>query len=267
MNESSTETDTSSAQLTPAEMQLLATDEFSQYFLHAPSEMTSIFRSLAERVEQVSLIFNEGKDMVLSSLISYNAEGLILEYGANADINRRALQASRLFCVSQLDKVKIQFIVSGLVTTQVDGRPAFYVKRPDSVLRLQRRENYRLVTPIMHQPKCKIRFSAIDGKEHVIEAGVGDISGGGVCLVGLPSSLPLALDMELVGCTIELPEIGPITATLKLRSFRPVTSRMGENTQRAGFQFIGLSGTIVTLIQRYIIKVERDRKARESGLG
>lgn len=101
MNESSTETATSSAQLTSAEMQLLATDEFSQYFLHAPSEMNSIFRSLAERVEQVSLIFNEGKDIVLSSLISYNAEGLILEYGANADINRRALQARRLFCVSQ----------------------------------------------------------------------------------------------------------------------------------------------------------------------
>ena len=37
--------------------------------------------------------------------------------------------------------------------------------------------------------------------------------------------------------------------------------------KRAGCEFCNLSGPMATLIQRYIIKVERERKARDSGIG
>jgi len=37
--------------------------------------------------------------------------------------------------------------------------------------------------------------------------------------------------------------------------------------RRAGCEFMNLPGPMQTLIQRYIIKIERERKAHESGLG
>lgn len=261
------EPDSSSTSASHAETKLLPTDEFSQYLLHSHGEMLPIFRRLIDSVSQVTMIFNEGRDMVLSSLMDSGPNGLILECGADAEMNRRALKASKLFCVTQLDKVKIQFVVSGVTQVEIGKRPAFRAQMPESLLRLQRREHYRLVIPVLQRLKCKIHFPSVEGKNHSIEADVADISGGGVCLVGLPSVLPLELDMEFPGSCIELPEIGSITTTLRLRNIKEAVGRMGVRTQSVGCQFVGLPGPMGTLIQRYIMKIERERKARESGLG
>jgi c-di-GMP-binding flagellar brake protein YcgR len=249
------------------QVQLLQTDEFSQYLLHSKGEMLPIFRRLAEHASQITMIFNEGRDIVLTSVMESGPSGLILEYGADAAMNRKALLASKLFCDTQLDKVKIQFIVSGLTSVDYKGRPAFRAALPESLLRLQRRESYRLVLPVLQRLKCKIHFPSVEGKDHVIEADVADISGGGVCLVGIPSSLPFELDMEFPKSHIELPEVGLVTATLRLRNIKEVTSHTGGRRQIIGCQFVGLLGPTETLIQRFIMKIERERKVRESGLG
>jgi c-di-GMP-binding flagellar brake protein YcgR len=276
MSESKTETDPDIPHASAPEVglplaatlpQLASDDEFSKYLLHSHGEMVAVFRSLAEQVVQVTLVFNEGRDMVLSSLISYNADSLIFETGANAELNRRALQANKLFAVSFLDKVKIQFIVNGVTSVELNGRSAFRAPRPESLLRLQRRENYRLSTPLARPPKCKISFPTADGKAFQLEVDVADISGGGVCLAGLPASLPLAVGTELSTCSIDLPDVGMVAVKLQARNFRAALGRAGANTQRVGCQFIGLPGATATLIHRYIMKVERDRKARELGLG
>jgi c-di-GMP-binding flagellar brake protein YcgR len=72
--------------------------------------------------------------------------------------------------------------------------------------------------------------------------------------------------MELPTCDIGLPEVGTISAALRLRSVEEVISRSGARSKRAGCEFIKLSEPMATLIQRYIIKTERERKARESGM-
>lgn len=245
---------------------LLSLDEFSQYLLHTKGEMFTVFRGLVEHVTQLTLIFNGGRDMVLTSLMSYGDSGLVFDFGASAEMNRKALEADKLFCAAQLEKVKIQFILRGIKRIEVDGRPAFLAPLPDSLLRLQRREYYRLQTPITRPLKCTIGFPAVGGAMHRVEAHVADISGGGVCLTGLPPNLPLEKDMELPNCDIGLPEVGAISAVLRLRSVEEVTSRSGARNKRAGCEFIKLSAPMATLIQRYIIKTERERKARESGM-
>ena len=50
---------------------------------------------------------------------------------------------------------------------------------------------------------------------------------------------------------------------LILRSCASVNSTVAK---RAGCQFVDLPGQMLTLIQRYIIRVERERKARETGM-
>lgn len=246
--------------------EVLPNDEFSKYLLYTKSEIFAVLRGLIEHVSQVTMMFNEGRNMVLTSLISCSDDGLVLEFGASMEMNRKALKAEKLFCISQLDKVKIQFILRGVDQIEDGGRPAFHASLPDSLLRLQRREYYRLVTPIAQPLKCKIRVPDVDGSSFLIEVHVADISGGGVLLVGLPLSLPLETDVELSGCNIELPEIGSIASTLRLRSLTESVSRSGIRAKRAGCEFVDLPGPMARLIQRYIMKIERERKARESGM-
>lgn len=246
--------------------EVLPTDEFSQYLLYTKSEMIPVLRGLVEHVSQITMMFNEGRNMVLTSLVSCGDDGLVLEFGASMEMNRKALQAEKLFCVSNLEKVKIQFILRGVDQIQDGGRPAFHASLPDSLLRLQRREFYRLVTPITQPVKCRIRVPEANGSSILTEVHVADISGGGVLLVGLPLTLTLETDMELSDCTIELPEIGSIAFSLRLRTLAESISRSGIRANRAGCKFVNLTGPMARLIQRYIMKIERERKARESGM-
>ena len=267
-NSPSPETSSPAAQQTAAQKmaaELLSTDEFSQYMLNTKSEMFAVFRGMVEHVSQVTVFFNEGKDMVLTSLISYNDNGIFLDLGASPEINRKALEAKKFFCVTQLDRVKIQFILRGLRRVETKEGPAFFAALPDSVLRLQRREYYRLATPIVRPLKCVLTFPVANGESRILEAHIGDISGGGLGVISIPLHVELETGLEL-GCRVELPEVGVVKGTIVVRSSFESVTRSGVKSKRAGCEFVKLPGPMLTLIQRYIIKVERERKARESGM-
>ena len=245
--------------------ELLSTDEFSKYLLSSKSEMFAVFHGMVEQISQVTMFFNEGMDMVLTSIVSYNDNGIILEYGASPETNRKALEAKKLFCVAQLDKVKIQFILRGVQRVETKDGPAFFAALPENVLRLQRREYYRLATPVARPLKCVVTFPAVNGESRVLEAHIGDISGGGLGLISIPLDISLETGLEL-GCRMELPEVGVVNGRMVVRSTFESVTRSGIRSQRAGCEFVKLPGSMLTLIQRYIIKIERERKARESGM-
>jgi len=78
--------------------------------------------------------------------------------------------------------------------------------------------------------------------------------------------MPFEADMEFPNCVVDLPEIGVITVTLKVRNLYEITLRSGQRSKRSGCQFVNLIPAAQNIIQRYITKIERERKARESGL-
>lgn len=266
--------DTTSAETMPGAsaasavtVELLSSDEYSKYMLETKNEMLPVLRGLIDRVAQVTMFFNEGKDMVLTSVIKYDDDKLYLDMGASSELNQKALQVDKLFCITQLEKVKIQFLLRGLKRVEIDGSPAFSALLPGSMLRLQRREYFRLSTPITRPLNCLVNLTLPDGSRQKLEAAVADISGGGLGLVHLPLTTPMEPGMELPNCRIDLPEVGIITATLRVCSMMEAINRSGTKTKRAGCEFVKLPGPMLTLVQRYIIKVERERKARETGMG
>lgn len=240
--------------------------EYSQYMLRSPAEVQLVLRGLFEHVSQITVFFNEGQDMLLTTLAHVANDHLILDYGPSAEMNRKALEAEKHFCVTSLDKVRIQFILRRFEKAEHEGRPAFRCALPDELLRLQRREFFRLTTPIVRPLKCTIPIPLAEGV-YLHEASVFDISGGGLGLSAPPEGIPFEAGMDFPGCRIELPEVGFVTGTLRVKSVFEVTLRSGARLQRAGCEFVNLPGPMMTLIQRYIIKVERERKARESGMG
>jgi c-di-GMP-binding flagellar brake protein YcgR len=243
---------------------LLEPGDYAQYLLHAKSEILFVLRSLIEHVSQITVFFNEGKDLLLTTVIAVSDDALIIDYGASSEMNRKALVVDKLFCVASLKKVRIQFLLRGLTQITYEGRPAFQAKLPTDLLRLQRREFFRLTMPITRPLKCAMPTADAAGAG-VIEVNVVDISGGGLA-IALPDRVDFEDDQEFANCRIELPEVGTVTATVAIRNQFEITLRSGARVRRAGCEFVKLPGPALTLIQRYIIKVERERKARESGM-
>lgn len=251
---------------TPPPPANLAPGEYDQYMLRSRAEVLAVLRGLYEHVSQITVFFDEGRHMLITTLAAVEDDHVVLDYGPSSEMNRKSLDAEKHFCVTTLDKVRVQFILRRFEKIEFGDRPAFRAALPEEVLRLQRREFYRLVTPIMRPLKCRMKIPMPDGGEFPYEANVFDISGGGLGLSAPPEPVPFDTDMQFPGCSVELPEVGVVTGTLRVRSLFEIVLRSGARVRRAGCEFVDLPGPMMTLIQRYIIKVERERKARESGL-
>jgi c-di-GMP-binding flagellar brake protein YcgR len=251
----------------PVAHALLEPTDHTQYLLRTKNEILFILRGLLASTDHVTIYFNDGQDFLLSAVIQIDDDGLTLDYGSNSEANARALAAERLFCVTTHDKIRVQFTLRGLRKIDYQGRPAFRAALPESILRLQRREYYRLTTPIAHPIKCQIPVMKEGGlSSTIMEANVVDISGGGLAMMVPPVGLIFSSGDVFENCRIELPDVGVVITTLEVRNVFDVTLRTGSQVARAGCQFANLPGPMLTLIQRYIIKVERERKARESGM-
>lgn len=251
-------------------IELMPTDDADNqdFMLRTRQEVTGVLRALIEHGPLISIHFDQGTDIFISTLLALSADGknMVLDLGSKAETNERALSSEKLICISNLDKVKIQFVLRGLKLIQYKGRDAFLASVPEALLRLQRREFYRLTMPSIHPLKCVLPFEKPDHSLVNYTVKILDISGGGIGIIAQPDEIPLSTDMLFTNCRIELPDVGNITVALRIRSVFKVTLRNGTHHLRAGCQFTNLSGQMLIMIQRFIIKAERERKAREAGM-
>ncbi|WP_313950479.1 flagellar brake protein [Accumulibacter sp.] len=244
-------------------------EDYSEYLLHSKADIVAVLRSLIKRRALVSAYIDRGSAFLLTSLLAVTTDSdeLVLDWGRDEEVNRRALLAEQLILTALVDKVKVQFTLRNLAETRSDGRPAFRAALPTKLLRLQRREYFRLSTPIAKPVKFVATIQRADGSALVAEASLLDISGGGVGLMATPSLAALLPSGTVLGeCKMTLPDEGLLVAQLCVRNKFDVTSRGGGRYVRVGCEFMALPGGKMGMVQRYITRVERERKARLSGM-
>jgi len=244
--------------------ELLESDsQYSQYLVRDPREVRFVIKQLASKRALISAYPDDSPNFGLTTVLEAgsNDQSFVLDVAADAALNEALARAESIICITQLDRVKVQFRLDGLIRVQHNNAPAFSANYPHKLLRLQRREYFRLVAPVAHAINCFIPITNAVG-DRVYEARVLDISGGGLAIVAPPDGARLHPDMEIPNCRLEIPDSPPIIITLKVRNIFRVTQRNGTEVLRAGCQFVGLQTATANIIHRYILKVERDRASR-----
>lgn len=261
-------------------IELAQSEEESEYLVHSRVQILALLRAMMGTNETVTIYFNDGTDFVITSIgvVAEEENVIVMQAGQNNATNRQAMLSGKLVCISRLDKIKIQFVLQGVKLAQYKGRPSFIADIPEAVLRLQRRENFRLTIPLRQPVKCRIPVPQSEvppdaqpdaqpaAEPEIFEVDVVDISGGGIGIVLPSEDIPFATDMQFEKCQIELPGAGTIVATLRVRSTFEVSVREAPPSKRAGCQFVDLHPSMLAILQRYVIKEERERKAREAGM-
>ena len=250
----------------PLKFELLQADDYSRYLLREKTDILYNLRALMQRRAMLSAFIDASADSFLSAILAITADErhLILDAASDEAINQRVEAAEKLICVTQLDKIKIQFAATNIERFPHEGHQAFRIALPEVLLRLQRREYYRLTAPSPHNLSCRIPV-LVDGENKfvTVEADVVDISGGGLAVTVPPNGVPFEPDMEFADCRLMLPEVGPIATTLRVRNLFRITNRDGSVVLRAGCEFMNLPASMASTIQRYILRTERERNARE----
>ncbi len=226
-------------------------------------EIAYILRALMKSGALVTAYFNGEREFLVTAVLAVEPTRgfVILDSAANRELNDRLLQSGEVSFVSSQDGVHVRFSTSKVEGLSFEGRLAFRVPFPDSILKLQRREYFRLATPVLNPLRCEI--PAADGNR--VALAIADISVGGVCLVGEAPGVPLEIGTTLDGCRIALGDGQSIQTNLCIRNRHEVRLKNGSSAQHTGCEFIRLGAQQEAMVQRYIIRLERERKLRAAG--
>ncbi|MDP2783943.1 MAG: flagellar brake protein [Sulfurimicrobium sp.] len=239
-----------------------AVTDNSNYMIRSRMEILYILRAIQHKNELVTAYFNQANDFILTSIIEVDADtgSLILDFGADQVLNQRALASDKIILVTTQDRVKVQFVADGMEQVEHLGRPAFKAGLPSELLKLQRREYYRLSTPMINPIKCAMSKAGC-GK---IEATIADISLGGIAIANYRGLISFEIGDKFATCRIVLPENGTVATGIEIHNEHEVSMKNGVKVQRAGCMFIDLSSSQQAMIQRYINKLDRERRAIRS---
>ena len=251
-------------------VELVYGEDEAKYLLRDPVEIKALFRALLASRGLVSARMVPGGQSFITALIEADEQhGILLDASTDPLQNDRIAQSEALDCVTQLDRVRIQFLVRRPVRVVEEGKPGSRAPFPTTVLRLQRREFYRLQTPSSSSPRrvvCRLPLPLGDGTIREVELNILDISRGGLAIAVPPGGVTLEQGAAFEDCTLLLPDNPPISARLIVRNLFRITRMNGVELLRIGCAFANLSRGAGDAIQRYVLRMERERNARERGL-
>lgn len=223
-------------------------------------EIVFYLRQLINDGERINVIFDEGRESVLTVLLDVDEEEdqVIFDWGGSETANRRLLEASRIFFVANPQGVRNQFITAKVWQTTYKKRPAFATRIPDKYVRLQRREFFRLHLPMTQRRPCTFR---VGDNPKVWEMSVVDIGLGGVGLECQAAALPLQLGDIVKGAVIDLGKFGKLQLDLEIR-FLGNTTRGTKELSRVGTHFVKLTNAQENELQRFVTFVQREERAK-----
>ena len=242
-------------------------ESWHDYEVHSRREIVALLRQLAEKNVLIRMLIKGESDVCVTTVLAVDEDSdtIFLDRSIDRAQNERIVGAARVKFETSLDKIRILFAAEGLADATWRGDGALRTAIPPTLIRMQRREAYRMPTPVTNPVRTLIPLP--------LDAGGGagvfplhDISVGGIALLDNKLQLSTVVGRVITGCRIELPEIGPIATSLEIRNSLDLTLLNNKTSRRIGYQFSDMSRSGLAAVQRYITKLERERNARLAGL-
>lgn len=246
-------------QSTDNKTELSAIEEQEKYLLYSRTAIINVLHDLSKRPDIITAYFNGGKEYLLTAVLTVlpERELVVLDYGADEKQNLRMLAADRIVCVTKHDNISIKFSCEELQRAKFQDRQAFAARLPDTLFRLQRREFFRVSTPVFNPLKCRIP----DVERGELELTIVDISVGGIGLLDPYFRVTQEIGTILRECSVDLAEFGLLHCDLQIRNSFMQAQNDGGKVRRVGCAFTNLTLDRNALLQRYIHRVQIEQKA------
>lgn len=239
-------------------------DDLEQYFVRGRQYVRQILQELIDAHALLSVHLLPGGLSFISTVITLSEDDgwVFLDASPNETIHRRSLGAESMLCVTQLHKIRVQFHLSSITEAPVNGRPALAAPIPGEILRLQRRDAYRLQVPLSHRLFCVLPAleHPQNNQKKTLEVPVVDISAGGLSIEVPASKTPPTVGDKFNSCHLHIGD-AVINISLEIRNHGRRIHADGKEVLRLGCSFVGLPTQAETQIQRYIFQTEREINA------
>lgn len=239
----------------PLTIEVLSDNDNNEFLIHSKKEIRHILQTICTRSTRAAVYYNEGYNFALTMLLGVDEAGIWIDPPSRPRDSRNVLNSDRIIFVSAHNQAKVQFVSAEARQGSYNGRDAIFMALPERLLRLQRRDYFRLTSSPKNPLTCVIK-PAQNHEDRKHEAAIMDISVGGVSLVYQETALELLPGKTYSNCEIELPNVGNIIATVQVRSAFDNTARAGRKMRRAGCAFVNPNGNVTNLLQRYVAQMQ-----------
>lgn len=239
---------------TPENLQF---DDWHEYAVTSRREILALLRNICERRSRI-LVQVAGHAVTWVTSAGCDAATLILDRAPSGEQNNRIMNADVVTFETSLDNIRIVFDSKRIRAVDYQGAPAFALDLPERIIRLQRREFYRVATPVIYPVLVSIPVPKAAGGDSVAFS-LADISCGGICLLDNELALGASVGRIYTRCKIELPDVGVVTTGLQIRNSATTTLLNNRTNNRLGCQFVDMSSAHFAMVQRYVNKRECDR--------
>jgi len=235
-----------------------------RFMVRNPRQIRQLLQAL---IDQRSLINAHlgGRDQSFPSAVlelDEDDDWLLLDGSPSESANRAAEEAGHVLCFAQLDRVMVRFRLDDLERVRNEGHVAFRARFPEELVHLQRRELYRLETPITDSPHLYLPRN--EDRSEALSLRVVDISGGGLA-VTVPVDCNVFSLQKRYDARLDVPDSAPLHVAMVVCNQMAVKLPNGAEMKRVGMRFDQLPRGGDSAIQRYIFRIDRQRSARKNG--
>ncbi|MGV8900087.1 MAG: flagellar brake protein [Burkholderiaceae bacterium] len=237
------------------------------YAVTSQREIVALLRAIEDKRQLIRMLVHGGTDAIATSILEVDIDNdaIIIDCAPELSLNQRIADAEKVSFETTLDKIRILFSSTQVTLCLKDDRPALRIAIPTSLIRLQRREFYRINTPISSPVRCVIPLPNNSGEEFIAVV-LQDISGGGIAVFDDDRKLDDTIGHVYKDCRIALPGVGTVTASLVVANSQELILLNNKKRRRIGCTFADLSNATLNNLQRYIGKLERELNAKLHGL-
>lgn len=243
-------------------------DDLSAYQLHSRREIIALLRNIGQHKQLLTMQGSLGGCAIATTIleIDENAGMVVLDCAQVELINEQLLESDTISFETALEQIRILFFVRSIERCTHDDAPALQILLPQSVVRLQRREFYRVPTPIAVPVSCSITIPKVsDTSTTAVTVTLQNVSGGGLALIDEHGVIDPTIGRIYKDCRIDLPGGTLVVASLELRNVQEIRLANGRHVRRLGCLFVDLPQAMLVAMQRYISKLEREQNGRSGG--
>ena len=224
-------------------------------YVDTPIGVAAVLRSIASARARAALYLDDGDTFLHTTVLGVEGDAFFFEQGPDPRLNARVVTAPHATLVTSDRSVPVQFAVVAPEAAKIDAYDAFRAALPQRLLRLQRRDFYRLPG---HAINSLVRCQLVPGDDasKIVRPTVIDISCGGMA-VDIALGEAVLADGSRHTCSVDFPGLGRVDTPLYVCSSREIAMSDGARGRRYGIEFLNLEAKGVALIQRFINDEER----------
>lgn len=237
-------------------------DPLAPYTLHSRADIVFQLRALQKRKVLVNLDLKGSRQIIVTSVLAINeTRGTVILDSARGDaLNHDLLSGKGAEFVAQIDGVSISFTTGPVTLCEFEKLPALRIALPQSMVRLQRREHFRVPLTVANPVRCLIPSPLGSEDSEPFNTTIVDIGCGGVALTDASGRLGTETSRRLPDCRLLLPETDVVVATLEIRNTAQIRLQNGAFQTRLGCKFIDLPNDMAAHLQRFVMDIERARR-------